>query len=109
MPATVDPSGRLAKVFVITGPSGVGKGTLIRALREQVPEIELSVSATTRAPRGGEEDAVDYHFLDGDDFVMYLGDNLLTSGIVDFVEQFRTGSSAAQAMPAAAARPNARR
>ncbi|MDQ6776545.1 MAG: guanylate kinase [Actinomycetota bacterium] len=52
-----------AKVFVITGPSGVGKGTLIRGLLERVPELELSVSATTRAPRPGEHDGVDYHFL----------------------------------------------
>jgi guanylate kinase len=43
-----------AKVFVITGPSGVGKGTLIRGLLERVPELELSVSATTRSPRPGE-------------------------------------------------------
>jgi guanylate kinase len=50
-------------VFVITGPSGVGKGTLIRGLLERVPELELSVSATTRAPRPGEHDGVDYHFL----------------------------------------------
>jgi guanylate kinase len=53
----------MTAVFVITGPSGVGKGTLIRALRERCPEIELSVSATTRAPRPGEQDGVDYHFL----------------------------------------------
>jgi guanylate kinase len=57
-----------AKVFVITGPSGVGKGTLIRALRERVPGLELSVSATTRSPREGEEDGRDYHFLGRDDF-----------------------------------------
>jgi guanylate kinase len=50
-------------VFVITGPSGVGKGTLIRTLLERLPALELSVSATTRAPRAGEEDGVDYHFL----------------------------------------------
>jgi guanylate kinase len=50
-------------VFVITGPSGVGKGTLIRALRERVPELALAVSATTRDPRPGEEDGRDYHFL----------------------------------------------
>jgi guanylate kinase len=50
-------------VFVITGPSGVGKGTLIRTLLQRIPELELSVSATTRAPRPGEEDGVDYHFL----------------------------------------------
>ena len=55
-------------MFVITGPSGVGKGTLIRALGERVPELELSVSATTRAPRPGEREGVDYHFLSSEDF-----------------------------------------
>lgn len=56
------------KVFVITGPSGVGKGTLISQLLEAIPELELSVSATTRAPRAGEEDGRDYHFLSQEDF-----------------------------------------
>jgi guanylate kinase len=48
---------------VITGPSGVGKGTLIRGLLGRVPGLELSVSATTRKPRPGERAGVDYHFL----------------------------------------------
>jgi guanylate kinase len=55
-------------IFVVTGPSGVGKGTLIAALRERHPELALSVSATTRAPRSGEEDGVDYHFMTEADF-----------------------------------------
>ena len=59
----------MARVFVITGPSGVGKGTLIRTLLERVPELELAVSATTRSPRPGEEDGVDYHFLTDEEFV----------------------------------------
>jgi guanylate kinase len=58
----------MAQVFVITGPSGVGKGTLIRSLRERIPELELSVSATTRDPRPGEQDGVDYHFLSDEEF-----------------------------------------
>jgi guanylate kinase len=58
----------MAKVFVITGPSGVGKGTLIRELLSGVPDLELSVSATTRAPREGEEDGRDYHFLTPEQF-----------------------------------------
>ncbi|WP_371878618.1 guanylate kinase [Conexibacter sp. S30A1] len=58
----------MARVFVITGPSGVGKGTLIRALLERVPELELSVSATTRRPRPGERDGVSYHFLSPEQF-----------------------------------------
>jgi guanylate kinase len=53
----------MAKVFVITGPSGVGKGTLIAELLRRVPDLELSVSATTRPPREGEVDGRDYHFL----------------------------------------------
>jgi guanylate kinase len=55
-------------VFVITGPSGVGKGTLIRGLLERVPGLELSVSATTRPPRPGERDGIDYHFLSDEEF-----------------------------------------
>jgi len=69
-------------VFVITGPSGVGKGTLIRGLLERVPGLELSVSATTRPPRPGERDGVDYHFLGGEEF-----DRRVANG--EFVEHAR--------------------
>jgi len=58
----------MAKVFVITGPSGVGKGTLISKLLERVPGLELSISATTREPREGEVDGRDYHFLTLEEF-----------------------------------------
>jgi guanylate kinase len=58
----------MSKVFVITGPSGVGKGTLISRLRERIPQLELSVSATTREPREGERDGHDYHFLEPEEF-----------------------------------------
>jgi len=58
----------MPRVFVITGPSGVGKGALIRTLLERIPALELSVSATTRRPRPGEEDGVAYHFLGDDEF-----------------------------------------
>ncbi|MEA2140138.1 MAG: guanylate kinase [Solirubrobacteraceae bacterium] len=69
----------MARVFVITGPSGVGKGTLIRGLMERMDGLELSVSATTRAPRPGEIDGVDYHFLSREEF-----DRRVARG--DFVE-----------------------
>ena len=69
----------MGRVFVITGPSGVGKGTLIRTLLQRVPELGLSVSATTRAPRAGERDGVDYHFLSDEEF-----DRRVAAG--DFVE-----------------------
>jgi guanylate kinase len=58
----------VGKAFVITGPSGVGKGTLIERLLERIPELELSVSATTREPRSGEVEGRDYHFLFPEEF-----------------------------------------
>ena len=76
----------MSRVFVITGPSGVGKGTLIRTLRERLPELALSVSATTRAPRAGEEDGRDYHFLSEDEF-----ESRVRAGA--FVEHARYGGS----------------
>ena len=69
----------MARVFVITGPSGVGKGTLIRGLMRRFPELELSVSATTRAPRAGEREGVDYHFREPEEF-----ERLIAAG--EFVE-----------------------
>jgi guanylate kinase len=58
----------VARVVVITGPSGVGKGTLIRGLMERLPRLQLSISATTRSARPGERDGVDYHFLAPEEF-----------------------------------------
>ncbi len=55
-------------LFVISGPSGVGKSTLIKEALAQVPDLAFSVSATTRAPRPGEQDGVDYHFLSHEAF-----------------------------------------
>jgi guanylate kinase len=56
-------------VFVITGPSGAGKGTLIKRLLERVPELEVAISATTRPQRPGEQDGREYWFLSEDEFV----------------------------------------
>jgi guanylate kinase len=55
-------------VFVITGTSGAGKGTLVRELLERVPELELAVSATTRERRPGEKDGREYWFLSQEEF-----------------------------------------
>ncbi len=66
---------RGARLFVITGPSGVGKGTLIARLLEEVPDLELSVSATTRGPRGSERDGVHYHFMDDDEFARRVAED----------------------------------
>jgi guanylate kinase len=61
-------------VFVVTGPSGAGKGTLIHALVDRVPELEVAVSATTRLRRQGEEDGREYWFLSDAEFVRRVHD-----------------------------------
>jgi len=54
---------------VIAGPSGVGKGTVVREVLSRIPDgLALSVSATTRPPRAGETDGTDYYFVDDEDF-----------------------------------------
>ncbi|MCI6568311.1 MAG: guanylate kinase [Dysosmobacter sp.] len=59
---------RKGKTFIISGPSGVGKSTVLKALLEKRSDVYFSVSATTRAPRPGEEDGVHYHFMDANSF-----------------------------------------
>ncbi len=58
----------IGKIYIISGPSGVGKGTVISALCRQSASISVSVSATTRLPRVGESDGVEYYFLTNEDF-----------------------------------------
>ena len=55
-------------VFVISGPSGSGKGTVVEELRKICPDVGVSVSATTRAPREGEVDGVNYHYMTREQF-----------------------------------------
>jgi guanylate kinase len=59
---------REGHLFIISGPSGAGKGTLVRELTARVPGLWVSVSATTRTPRPGERDGVDYFFLTPTEF-----------------------------------------
>ena len=59
---------RSGNLIVISGPSGVGKSTLVKQVRAQLPSLEFSVSCTTRAPRAGEVDGRDYFFLAEDEF-----------------------------------------
>jgi guanylate kinase len=66
-----------ARVLVLSGPSAVGKSTVVRCLRDRVPKLYFSVSATTRAPRPGEVDGVDYHFVTPDDFQRLIEDGAL--------------------------------
>jgi guanylate kinase len=61
-------SPRTGRLIVFTGPSGVGKGTLLKALRDRYPNLGLSISATTRQPRPGEVDGKDYYFVSREQF-----------------------------------------
>lgn len=63
------------RLFVLSGPSGVGKGSLLKALISYLPGVERSVSATTRAPRPGEQEGIDYHFLSREQFVEEIAEN----------------------------------
>lgn len=62
------PVAGVSPIIVVAGPSGVGKGTVIAWVREHRPDVWLSVSATTRDPRPGERDGVNYHYLSDADF-----------------------------------------
>ena len=71
------PGNLKAPVVVLSGPSAVGKSTIVRCLRERVPDLYFSVSATTRAPRPGEVDGVDYAFISSDQFQQLIDDGAL--------------------------------
>ena len=66
---------RKGKAFIISGPSGVGKSTILAELMKKRKDIYFSVSATTRAPRPGEVDGVHYHFLNVDTFRQWIDQN----------------------------------
>jgi guanylate kinase len=66
-----------ARVVVLSGPSAVGKSTVVRCLRDRIPDLHFSVSATTRAPRPGEVDGVDYWFVTAVRFQQLIDDGAL--------------------------------
>ena len=65
------------RVVVLSGPSAVGKSSVVRCLRERIPNLHFSVSATTRSPRPGEVDGVDYHFVSPARFGQLVDDGAL--------------------------------
>lgn len=65
----------MGKLFVISGSSGVGKGTLLKLFLEKHPNYKLSVSCTTRSPREGEEHGVNYFFVSKDEFESLIKNN----------------------------------
>ena len=66
---------RRGKTFIICGPSGVGKGTVVARLLAGAPELYVSVSATTRPPRSGEVDGKHYHFLSREQFQRWIDED----------------------------------
>ncbi len=76
---------------MVTGPSGAGKGTLIRELLERVPDLEVTVSATTRDRRPGEEDGREYWFLDPDEFLARIEADAFLEHVV-YVSGHRYGT-----------------
>ncbi len=71
-----EPTGK-GRVVVLSGPSAVGKSTVVRCLRERIPNLHFSVSATTRAPRPDEVDGVDYHFVSSARFQQLIDEGAL--------------------------------
>lgn len=64
----------MGKVIIFSAPSGSGKTTIVGRLLERYPQLEFSVSATSRAPRGAERDGIDYHFLTHEAFMQAVGE-----------------------------------
>ena len=75
-------SGTPARLTVLSGPSGVGKGTVVAEVRRRHPDVWVSVSVTTRRPRPGEQDGVHYHFVDDDEFDRLIA----TDGLLEWAE-----------------------
>ena len=71
------PGNAQAPVVVLSGPSAVGKSTVVRCLRDRIPDLHFSVSVTTRAPRPGEIDGVDYTFVTAETFRQLIDDGAL--------------------------------
>ncbi|MEJ1092668.1 guanylate kinase [Microbacterium istanbulense] len=83
--------GGRSRLLVLAGPTAVGKGTVAARIREEYPEIHLSVSATTRAPRPGEIDGVHYYFVDDAQFDrMIAGHELLEYAVVHNAYRYGT-------------------
>jgi guanylate kinase len=91
------------RVLVLSGPSAVGKSTLVGCLRERVGELHFSVSATTRAPRPGEVDGVDYHFVTPARFQELIDDGALLEWAEIYGGLHRSGTLAQPVRDATAA------
>lgn len=85
-------------VTVISGPTAVGKGTVVSALKQRHPEVWVSVSATTRAPRPGEVDGRHYHFVTAEEFDdLVANDGLLEWAVVHGRDRYGTPAAPVRA------------
>jgi guanylate kinase len=75
-------TGTPARLTVLSGPSGVGKGTVVAEVRRRHPDVWVSVSVTTRRPRPGERDGAHYHFVDDAEFDRLIA----TDGLLEWAE-----------------------
>lgn len=92
-----------AAVVVLSGPSAVGKSTVVRCLRDRIPDLHFSVSVTTRAPRPGEVDGVDYTFVSPAEFQRLIDDDALLEWADIHGGLHRSGTPAAPVRSATAA------
>jgi guanylate kinase len=97
------PGSAQAPVVVLSGPSAVGKSTIVRCLRERVPDLYFSVSVTTRAPRPGEVDGVDYSFVTAERFQQLIDEGALLEWAEIHGGLHRSGTPAAPIREAAEA------
>lgn len=88
-------------LFIISAPSGSGKSTLVSEVRKLVPGLEFSVSYTTRAPRGSEQDGVEYHFITKDQFREMIANNEFLEHAVVFGDNYYGTARSALAKAAA--------
>lgn len=77
-------------LFVVSGPSGVGKSTLIKKAMSRIPGLEFSVSATTRPPRAGEVDGREYHFVTADRFAALVAEDALLEHAAVYDKRYGT-------------------
>lgn len=95
--------GAAGRVVVLSGPSAVGKSSVVRRLRDEMPDLHFSVSATTRPPRPGEIDGVDYHFVSADEFQRLIDEGELLEWAEIHGGLQRSGTPARPVSEAAAA------
>ena len=98
------PSTARGRLVVLSGPSGVGKSSVVRLVRAALPDLVFSVSVTTRSPRPGEIDGQDYHFVSAEEFDRMIADGELLEWASIHGGLQRSGTPTAPARPGSTSR-----